>query len=187
MATGRKRPELSMLTLMLLRHAKSSWAESGLTDIERPLAPRGKSAARSMGGYLRSHRFKPALVLCSPARRTRDTWELVLEELKEKPVFEIEQDLYDFGDGTRLLQCLRKRNDAAKSIMIVGHNPALEELAQRLIASGDEKLRSRLEKKYPTGALAVIELPGGAWQQLTENSGKLIRFVRPKDIVKEER
>src|ERR687890_227229 len=98
-----------MLRLMLLRHAKSSWADPGRDDRDRPLSPRGVRAARSMGRVMRERALIPDLVLCSPARRARDTWKLAAEELKAKPRLLIEEAIYDFGNGGRLWEAVRAR------------------------------------------------------------------------------
>ncbi len=171
-----------MLTLMLLRHAKSSWSDAQTADLDRPLSPRGRHAAQAMGRFIVSENLAPDLVLCSPARRARETWKYVAAELKSAPKVIIEETIYDFGNGSRLLDALRKRAGTAKRVMIVGHNPSMERVAVRLATTGDEKLRGRLARKYPTAALAVIGFEASAWDQLPESGGSLERFVRPKDI-----
>lgn len=170
-----------MLTLMLLRHAKSSWSDAATADLDRPLSPRGRRAAQAMGRFIASENLVPDLVLCSPARRARETWKYVAAELKSAPKVMTEETIYDFGNGSRLLDALRKRAGTAKRVMIVGHNPSMERLAVRLAAAGEEKLRGRLARKYPTAALAVIGFEATDWAGLPE-TGSLERFVRPKDI-----
>lgn len=172
-----------MLNLMLLRHAKSSWSDAGQADIDRPLTSRGKRAAVAMGRHMAANGLVPDLVLCSPARRATDSWDLVAGELKTSPAILIEPEIYDFGDGEALMECLRHKAGAAQSVLLVGHNPSIEGLAQRLAGKGDKKLRERLEKKYPTATLAVISLDLGNWTALADAAGKLVRFVRPKDIM----
>ena len=172
-----------MLNLMLLRHAKSTRPATGLEDIDRPLTGRGKRAAAAMGDYMAANKLLPDLVLCSPARRAKDTWKIVAKKLVASPKILFEQDIYDFGDGEALLNCLRRHAGEAKSILLVGHNPSIEGLAQRLARKGDKKIRSRLQTKYPTGALAVITLDARSWPTVAEGAGTLARFVRPKDIM----
>jgi phosphohistidine phosphatase len=174
-----------MLELLLLRHAKSSWSEPGLADIDRPLAARGRKAAHAIGRYLAANRLAPELVLCSPARRARDTLDIVAEEFKSNPRRLIEPDIYDFGGGEKLLAALRRLGDSAAAVLIVGHNPAIEGLARKLVASGDRALRARLERKYPTAALALIAIAAETWQEAAYGQGTLKRFVRPKDILGE--
>jgi len=171
-----------MLNLMLLRHAKSSWAEDGQADPDRPLNDRGKRAAVAVGRYMASNGLVAQLVLCSSARRARDTWDLVAGELAAIPAIIIAAEIYDFGDGKALMECLRHKTGTAQSVLLVGHNPSIGGLAQDLIGKGNAKLRERLDKKYPTAALAVIGFDLGNWGSLTPGSGTLLRFVRPADI-----
>ena len=93
--------------------------------------------------------------------------------------------LYDFGDGGNLLGAIRKRGGNAQTLMLVGHNPSLEELAKKLIGTGHSALREKLEGKFPTAALAVIAFPDGGWDQLSEATGELTRFIRPKDLLRD--
>lgn len=174
-----------MLRLFLFRHAKSSWTDPGLDDEDRPLNPRGQKAAPLIGRFLRAHKLVPDLVLCSPARRARDTWKLASAELGTAPRLIIEEALYDFGNGGRILDTVRSKADAAKSVMVVGHNPSIERLAQRLIGKGDAKLRKRLADKYPTGALAMITFDAVDWHRVEDGKGTLSVFIRPRDLVKE--
>lgn len=172
-----------MLNLMLLRHAKSSLAEAGQEDSDRPLNDRGRRAATAVGRYMASHSLVLQLVLCSPARRARETWGLVAGELKTVPAILIAPEIYDFGDGKALMDCLRRRAGAAQSVLLVGHNPSIGRLAQSLAGAGDKKLRERLQTKYPTAALAVISFDLDNWESLTAGAGTLRHFVTPKDII----
>ena len=171
-----------MLNLMLLRHAKSSLAEAGQEDSDRPLNDRGRHAATAVGRYMASHSLVPQLVLCSPARRARETWGLVAGELKTPPKILIAAEIYDFGDGKALMECLRQKAGAAQSVLLVGHNPSIAGLAQSLLGKGSDSLRERLAKKYPTAALAVISFDLDNWSSLTAGAGTLRHFVVPKDI-----
>ncbi|MFT3987554.1 SixA phosphatase family protein [Aestuariivirga sp.] len=172
-----------MLTLMLLRHAKSSWSEKGLTDLERPLNGRGKRAAKAMGEHMQAQGWVPDAVLCSPARRARETWATAQSAFTKPPECSIENAAYDFGDGSALLTLIQRNGRKARRLLLVGHNPSLEELAQRLIDRGDEKLRQRIEKKYPTAALAVITFTLSSWEHVIDHTGVLEAFVRPRDIL----
>ena len=171
-----------MLSLMLLRHAKSSLADAGQEDADRPLNDRGRRAATAMGRYMASNDLVPQLVLCSPARRARETWGLVAGELKTLPEILIAAEIYDFGDGKALMDCLRRKAGAVQSVLLVGHNPSIGRLAQILVGKGSDRLRERLQKKYPTAALAVISFDLDNWGALTAGAGTLLRFVTPKDI-----
>jgi phosphohistidine phosphatase len=168
--------------LLLLRHAKAVPPEPGLEDLARPLAPRGERAAQAMGRHLAEHGLLPDLVLCSPARRTRSTWEILARELKMQPELLLLRSLYDFGDGSALIEAIRAHGGAAKRLMVVGHNPAVESLALALAGGGDEALRREIAGKYPTGALAVFSFPPGDWHSLSEGDGRLEAFTRPRDL-----
>lgn len=172
-----------MLSLMLLRHAKSSPAETGQADLDRPLNERGKRSAAAMGRYIASNGLVPQLVLCSPARRASETWGLVARELPDTAEVHFTPEIYDFGDGKTLMECLRHMAGAEQSILLVGHNPSIAGLAQTLIGTGSRKLRKRLEGKYPTTALAAISFDFANWRSLAAGSGTLLRFVTPSDII----
>jgi phosphohistidine phosphatase len=175
-----------MLSLILLRHAKSSLADTGQADLDRPLNDRGKRAAVAVGRYMASNKLVPHLVLCSPARRTRETWGLVARELAATPEVLVAVEIYNSGDGTALMECLRHKAGAAQSVLLVGHNPSIGELAQTLAGTGSEKLRERLEKKYPTAALAVFSFDLGNWESLAAGTGTLLRFVQPRDVIDDD-
>ena len=174
-----------MLQLMLLRHAKSSWTAAGLADAARPLTGRGKAAARAMGREIAARGLKPDLVLCSPARRARDTWKIAAAQLKSSPRVLVEDAIYDFGNGGRVLSAIFAGAGPVKSVLVVGHNPSLERLAARLSVSGDARLRARIERKYPTASLAVIHFTADDWGKIADQGGELRHFIRPKDLVDE--
>jgi phosphohistidine phosphatase len=164
--------------LWLLRHAKSSWDEPGLHDEDRPLAPRGEQSADRMGDYVRAAGIRPDVVLCSSALRTRQTLARVLSALGPKLEIHIEPGLYTF-DAASLLERVRTIPDGV-SAMLIGHNPAMQELAVRLAARGDKL--DTLAQKYPTGALAEIEFPAGSWHEIATSTGELTRFVVPREL-----
>jgi len=168
-----------MRRLMLLRHAKSDWTRPGARDHERTLAPRGREAAPRIGAYLYRHKLIPDSVLCSTARRTRETWELVAAEVKAPPPATYVQRLYDATSRT-ILDTLRNAEPGGTSLLVVGHNPGLHDLAALLIASGDLGDRERLREKLPTGGLVVIDFAIADWSKLHARSGRLERFVEPR-------
>jgi phosphohistidine phosphatase len=164
-----------MKQLLLLRHAKSSWDEPGLADLERPLARRGRRASELIAEHLRAQRIKPQLVLCSPSRRTRETLERIgLDDSDQR----IEDDLYA-ASAEELLGVLTGLADDIDSAMLIGHNPGIQDLALRLAGSSPEV--TRLRRKFPTAALATLEFEGG-WHELAPGSAELVAFVRPKDL-----
>jgi phosphohistidine phosphatase len=165
-------------TLYLLRHAKSSWKDESLPDRERPLATRGRKAAERMSEHLRNEGVAPDLVLCSPALRARETLERVSPGLGGDVETEFEDELYGAG-AHELLALLRKLPPAVGSALLIGHNPALEQLASSLAGSG-----ARLEElrhKYPTSALATVAFEG-AWNELRPGGAELTGFVKPREL-----
>jgi phosphohistidine phosphatase len=170
-----------MRRLWLLRHAKSSWEEPGLDDHERPLAPRGQRDAAAMATYAKREGIRPDLVLCSSAVRARDTLTGVLPGLGPDLRIVVERSLYTF-ESRRLADALAGATDRADAIMLVGHNPAIHGLAERLAAEGAEL--DRLRAKYPTCALATIDLAIERWADLAAGAGELVAFVTPRDLAR---
>ena|SRR5436190_2043923 len=164
-------------TLYLLRHAKSSWDDPTLADHERPLAPRGRRDAKRIAEHLRRLGHEPQLILCSSAVRTRETVELMQPALTVSTV-QVEEELYAAStDG--LLARVRLVPDEVTSVMLIGHNPGLQLLAL-LLASGGDGLE-RLREKFPTAALATLELPSG-WTGLGAGGATLADYVIPKQL-----
>src|SRR5215510_2210381 len=125
-----------MLTLCLLRHAKSSWDDASIEDFDRPLAPRGEEAAPRMGAYMAAQGIEPELILCSPATRARQTLSLVLPKLAGQPSIEFEDGLY-LASASALLARIRQVRGKTQSLMLVGHDPGLHSLAVELSGRGD--------------------------------------------------
>ena len=169
-----------MKRLFLLRHAKSSWDDPGLADHDRPLAPRGERAAKVIARYLREERIAPDLVLCSSSRRTRETLDRIAPALGNEVRVEIERELYA-ASADRLLERLRAVDDDVESVMLIGHNPGIEQLALSLAGDG-EKLAD-VRRKYPTAALATLEFDG-RWSALEPGTARLADFVKPKQLAK---
>ena len=170
-----------MLTLSLLRHAKSSWKNPTLPDRERPLAARGVTDAPMMGRAMTERGIDPELVLCSSARRTADTIALVLPELKVEPKVVYEDALYH-ASPAEMLQMLRDVQPGANRVMMVGHNPEIQTLALDLIGAGPKHMRDRLKEKYPTAGLVVINFTAGLWSSVDVNSGSLNLFLVPREL-----
>ncbi|MGI9414353.1 MAG: SixA phosphatase family protein [Hyphomicrobiales bacterium] len=171
-----------MLTLYLLRHAKSSWDQPTISDIERPLAARGREAAPRMGRHMREENQLPDLVLCSPATRARQTLELALSALGHEPEVRTIDGLYNFGDGSGLLQIIHREGGDSRGLMLVGHNPSLEYLALSLAGQGPSADLTEMAKKYPTAALAVIEFDVERWADIRAGAGRLVSFTKPKAL-----
>jgi phosphohistidine phosphatase len=170
-----------MRTLYLFRHAKSDWSDPGQQDFDRPLSPRGRKAAPLMGRWMARHRIAPARVLSSPAVRARETCRLAFAELSAAPDVRFEPALYLAGPE-RILDLVRTTPDAVASLMIVGHNPGLHMLAIELVHSGHERDIARLHAKFPTAGFAEIALPVDRWPDIAPQTGRLARFVTPRDL-----
>ena len=165
--------------LLILRHAKSSWDDSELADFDRPLAPRGLKTAPLMGRELARRGWLPDLALVSPALRTRDTWRLVAQELPKSVLAQFAEELYEAAAGAILA---RVRQARAKSLLVIGHNPGLQQFALRLAGAGsDEAVFKKIEAKFPTAALARFTLDED-WADLAFGSAKLTHCLRPKDL-----
>lgn len=166
-----------MRFVYLLRHAKSSW-KTGAPDHERPLAQRGRRAAEAIRLHMQEHGIEPELVLCSTARRARETLERIEPALGTAAVM-IELELYH-ANGDALLDRLRSVPAEVGSVMLIGHNPAMQTLALALARPAAE-LRE-LEAKFPTAALATLAFPGPSWRAIGPDATELVGFVRPRDL-----
>ena len=173
---------MSARRIIFLRHAKSAWDEPEQDDYARPLAPRGRRAAAVMGVFIRDEGLAPDLVLCSGAKRARETWEIVSACFGKRPPVEHEEALY-MVTPDRLLKRIRKVPDTAQSVLVVGHEGGVDALARALSANGPAALRRRLSEKFPTAALAVVAVDLAHWTELVEGTGTLTAFATPKDLV----
>ena len=162
--------------LFILRHAKSSWDNPALDDHERPLAPRGRWAVRVIAEHLRANGIEPALILCSTSRRTRET----LEGLKPGGRQLIEPELYA-ASTSAIIERLKRVPEDVDSVMLIGHNPAMQTLVLRLAAGDPDSDLSEVKRKFPTAALATLTLDCG-WHELGPGRARLVGFVRPKQL-----
>lgn len=170
-----------MKRLYLLRHAKSSWDDPYLDDRDRPLAPRGRRAAKAMGRHLAALGVRPDLVLCSSARRARETFERVQRQLGGDPVV-VTEDAFYTASADELIRRIRSLPDEVEALMLVGHEPAMSRLAGELTAPDGSRAGRRMRRKYPTGACAEIRFEGGAWAEITPGNGELRHFLVPRDL-----
>jgi phosphohistidine phosphatase len=166
--------------LYLLRHAKSSWSDETLDDHDRPLAERGKVAVERLRRHLTGAGIAPDLVLCSSARRTVMTLDGIKAALPADTQTQIEAGLYGAPSG-RLLNRLHEVSDDVADVMLIGHNPGIEDLATALIGSGDAEPRRRLADKFPTGALATLSF-NSPWSGLAPSAARLESFVVPREL-----
>ena len=172
-----------MRRLLLLRHGKAEAAASD--DTERALIARGEKDSARMGRFLRDDVYIPDMILCSTSTRTRQTLDHLLPELGASPRIEYSDALY-LAEPETILALIRRVSDKIGALMIVGHNPGLEQCALALAAVPlEKKLRKRygtMEEKFPTCALAVIDFDVQRWSDVMPGSGDLDAFVRPKDL-----
>lgn len=170
-----------MKRLLLLRHFKSSWAEPGLADRDRALELRGQRDAVNMAETMVARDLTPDRILCSPARRTRDTLALLQERIRCDCPIDFLEELYS-GPELDYRRIIANTGGDADRLMVIGHNPRIHVTALELIGSGRRGDQEHIEAKYPTGALAVIEFDAQSWHGITEDSGRLVAFVRPRDV-----
>jgi phosphohistidine phosphatase len=166
-----------------LRHAKSAWPED-VPDHERPLAPRGRRDAPAAGRWLRESGYVPDRVLCSTARRARETWQLAEENLGAHPQTVFEDRVYG-ASGMELLDLARQTPADVRTLLIIGHDPAMRglalELASEQPSDAETAALSRVRAKYPTAAIAVLSFPG-SWFELGPGRALLSDFVSPSDF-----
>lgn len=170
-----------MLTLSILRHAKSSWTDASLKDFDRPLSKRGERAAPAIGAFMREQDLEPQAVLASPAVRVRQTLEHVLPELTTEPQVTYDQDLYLAGPTTWLAK-LHEMPKSARRVLIAGHNPGLHALALDLVAEGPRDLIAALARKLPTAGLVVIALRTKVWSTVMPATGRLELYMTPSRL-----
>ena len=170
-----------MRRLLLFRHAKAERSQPGTEDKTRKLVERGRTDATKVGGYMASHALVPDRVLTSPSARTRETWKLAGAAfgtpLPATPV----EALYA-ANAHAILAIIKGTSPATHTLLVVGHNPGLHELAVMLIASGDVEARERLKEKLPTSGLVIIDFAFDDWSRLHPQCGRLERFVTPKSL-----
>lgn len=163
--------------LHLLRHAKSS-RKADVEDFARPLTRRGCDAARRIGKNLPAHIGPLDLVLCSPARRARETMELALAGFDPKPRLVIENELY-LADEERLLNRLSRLGEEDANVLLVAHNPGLHDLALALAQSSSPDFTALFSSKFPTAARASFEVRG-PWREIGERRHPLLAYRTPK-------
>jgi phosphohistidine phosphatase len=167
-----------MKRLYLLRHAKSSWKSQEDGDHERPLAPRGVAATERLTRYLHAQGTTPNVVLCSSARRARETLEGIANGLSGEPTVTIDSELYG-ASAEQLLDRIRQLPDDVESAMVIGHNPGLHELA---ILLAGERAGSRLEA-FPAGTMVTLDVSTDTWADLREAGCVLEDYVAPRELV----
>ena len=164
--------------LILLRHAKSDWPD--VPDRDRPLAKRGRRDAPRIGKWLHEKGYQPDVVVCSDARRTRQTWDLVAPELGGSPAVRFEPRAYA-ASALTLLYLAQELPERYRSALFIGHNPGLSELASQLAVRATTGNGPRPGISLPTAAVAILEFPGD-WPALTPGHARLISLTTPADL-----
>lgn len=159
-------------TLILMRHAKSSWDTAGLADHDRPLNARGIRAAKAMGDWMRANKWVPDQVLCSTAARTRET----LAGLGLQVTPEFDKHLYH-ASATQMLRILSKAK--GQTVLMIGHNPGIAEFAQEIVSEPPEHARFN---DFPTGAALILRFDVDSWANAAWRNGEVLEFVLPKEL-----
>lgn len=171
-----------MKILGLFRHAKSDWQDPRARDFDRPLNARGRKGAAIMGQHVRDHGVKWERVIASPAIRCAETIEIAAEASGRPVAANWDRRIY-LASGVTLADLLREQEGDPKSILMVGHNPGLEDLIFDLVPDdGSSPLRDVVEEKFPTAAFAVLELDIDRWADLRDNCARLVHLTRPRDL-----
>lgn len=163
---------------------KSSWDDESVPDHDRPLAIRGERALATMAEYLRRRKGgtpRPDLILCSTAARTRATLAGLLPLWRDPPPMSVDRAFY-MASAPVLAERLRALPDTAGTVLLIGHNPGLEDLALTLAGREEARLRTRITEKYPTGALARLEFAIDDWADMAAGGGRLAEFVTPREL-----
>jgi phosphohistidine phosphatase len=168
-----------MKTLTLLRHAKSGWDNPALRDFDRPLNARGRKAARAMGREMRRLGLGFDQVLASPATRVTETLTELAQGYGGAVDTHFDEGIY-LAPVETLLALVRAADDADARLLLVGHNPGMEQLA--LLLSEASALRDEVAAKYPTAALAEIGFEVPHWREVAPGEGRLARFIRPREL-----
>ncbi len=169
------------MRLMVLRHASSEKAEPGMRDFDRALNERGRKDAAKIGAYMAHHALLPDRVIVSPARRARETWEHVSEAFPAAPPVDYDNRLYEGGPDA-ILAVIRENDPSIGSLLIIGHNPGLHEIARLLIAAGDVEARERLNEGLPEAGLAIIDFAVDDWRKVRPHHGRLEVFIDPRSL-----
>lgn len=171
-----------MKTLGLFRHAKSDWNDARLRDFDRPLNKRGRYGAGLMGLHIRDHGPPWQRIIASPAVRVTQTVDLASEAAGGVPPVNWDRRIY-LASSPTLMDLLREVDGDPASILMIGHNPGLEDLIFDLVPDdGSSPLRDEVEEKFPTAAYAVLELAIDRWRDIDDGCARLVHLKRPRDL-----
>lgn len=170
-----------MKHLILMRHAKSSWDHPDLDDHARPLNERGKSGAAAMAGWLGAMKARPDHVIVSDAVRTSQTWDIIRRDMGISPDTEISRDYY-LANPMRMMDAIKSAPDDAETIMLIGHQPGMSVLLERLADGSEPVSRQRAYQHFPTAATALLDVPVAAWGDVDFGNCVFARFASPKEL-----
>ena len=171
-----------MKTLGLFRHAKSDWNDARLRDFDRPLNQRGRNGAGLMGIHIRDYGVLWKRIIASPAVRVTQTIELAAQAAGQTPPLNWDRRIY-LASSPTLMELLREQDGDPATILMVGHNPGLEDLIFDLVPDdGTSPLRDVVEDKFPTAAFAVMELDIENWRDIDDGCARLVHLMRPRDL-----
>jgi len=172
---------MPMRTLIFLRHAKSSWALPGVDDFDRPLNDRGNKAAPQMGNWLASENITPDVIVCSSAKRTRETLAHIEPVFTQEVATIFEPDLY-LASHDMLFDCAAKLDDAYETAMLLAHNPGLHDAALSALTAASRRESGEMRSRFPTCACAIISFPIDRWSEITTDIGELNAYMTPKGL-----
>ncbi len=170
---------MNRLRLYLLRHAQASRGGLTVRDIDRSLAESGRSEMDGMARLMVRNAYMPERIVCSSARRTRETLAALLPHLPADLDIGVTRRVYEADDEALLAEIARCGGEAS-SLLLIGHNPGIEDLARMLVAGGDAEAIAELEAAFPTAALAVIDLSAAGWREVGPQRGHLAAFHTPR-------
>jgi len=167
--------------IFLLRHAQAEGQDPAGSDFERPLTERGQAAAAAVGAYMARVGWRPAAVLCSPARRARETWDALARDWPAPRPSAENAELYEAGPA-QVVACLHHVPADADSVLVVGHNPAIQQAALDLAGGGNTAAYAQMKARFPTAGLALLEADVADWSELHPGGADLRAFVGPEDV-----
>ena len=170
-----------MKTIFLLRHAKSNWDNTKLEDFDRPLAIRGIKSCKKIGKFLKKKKLVPDIVYCSTAVRAKQTWNLLNRIVEKKKNIIYEDQLY-MANSSIFMNFVKKTDDNFKTLMIVSHNPGIENFAVELIKNKESNFYKDINLKYPTGGIAIINFKLKHWSKINYETGDIYEFIKPREL-----
>lgn len=171
-----------MKRIVLIRHAKSSWSDPDMPDLDRPLNQRGRLCAPLMAAWLREHDLNPDHIWISSAVRSTETWAAMHPLFPDAPKPEMEKSLY-MADPRTYLKVINGTSDKAKTVFVIGHQPGIGSLARKLSPSKVGENQRRAFTKYPTAGVCVFECEAKSWEKVSFGENTFKHFATPKDLV----